>query len=255
MGFAALLIISGELNDAISTLLVQLNRHPFRKMAGCRQTLFDTLDKPELRPLPSRPFEHEEWKKATVNIDYHVAFDEHYYSVPYRLVRETVFVRATDTVVEVYHRSMRVATHIRSYLKYRHTTIAEHMPDAHRWQAEWTPVRLVEWGRQSGAHVAELFEAIMSTKVHPEQGYRACLGIMRLGNKVGSVRLNAACRRAMAIGGVSYSCVRTILEHGQEHAPLPSDITSDDIGLSIGHENVRGSAYYRQTDGEVADAA
>jgi transposase len=231
-----------ELNEAIAEHLVELNARPFKKMAGSRKILFDTIDKPALRALPLRPYEFEVWKNATVNIDYHVAFDDHFYSVPNKLVRQTISIRATSLVIEVFHKGTRVASHRRSYQKYRHSTIAEHMPASHLWYAEWTPDRLVEWGRKSGDHVATLFDDIMKTRVHPEQGYRACMGIMRLGKKVGNNRLDAACQRALAIGGKSYSCVRNILERGQENAPLPSE----QLHLAIHHDNVRGPEYYRQ---------
>ena len=240
-----------ELNEAIAELLGELNERPFKKMSGSRRSMFDTVDKPALRPLPIRPFEFEVWKKATVNIDYHVAFEDHFYSVPYKLARKEVSIRATSQGIEVLHKGRRVAVHRRSYHKYRHTTIADHMPASHRWYAEWTPERLVEWGRKSGAHVAALFEDIMETRAHPEQGFRACMGIMRLGKKVGTDRLDAACRRASAIGGKSYSCVRNILERGQENAPLPSE----QMTLPIHHDNVRGPEYYRQTQQEESYVA
>jgi transposase len=240
-----------ELNETLAELLIELNEHPFKKMAGSRKTLFDAVDKPALRPLPSRPYEFDEWKKATVNIDYHVSFDEHYYSVPYKLVQKTISIRATNLMIEVFYKGTRVASHQRSYQKYRHTTIAEHMPPSHRWHAEWTPDRLVEWGRKSGADVAALFDEIMKSRLHPEQGFRACMGIKRLGEKVGNIRLNAACQRALAIGGKSYKCVRNILERGQENAPLPSE----QLVLSIHHDNVRGAGYYRESQQEESYVA
>ena len=240
-----------ELNEAIAELLDQLNQHPFRKMPGSRLSLFEEMDKPALHSLPTQPFECEEWKQATVNIDYHVSFDDHLYSVPYRFVKETMSVRATASAVEIFHRGNRVAVHVRSYHKYQYTTVVEHMPSAHRWQAEWNPARLVEWGRQSGDHVAVVMDAIMKARAHPEQGYRACLGIMRMGSKVGNIRLDAACHRAVVIGRPSYACVRTILERGQENLALPSQNT----GTAINHENVRGAAYYRQVQQEEQHAA
>jgi hypothetical protein len=125
------------------------------------------------------------------------------------------------------------------------------MPAAHRWLSEWTPVRVVEWGRSHGDHIAKLFEEIMGKKVHPEQGFRACLGIMRLGKKVGDERLDAACRRALDIGGHSYRCVRNILERGQEHAPM---IVAQPR-VECQHENLRGATYYRSIAEEERHAA
>ncbi len=241
----------GELNEAIAELLVILNRRPFKKMPGSRESLFEQLDKPALRALPVQPFECPQWKNATVNIDYHISFDDHFYSVPYRLVKDTVVLRVTETTVEVLHRGQRVAVHERSHHRYGYSTIPEHMPPAHRWLSQWTPVRVVEWGRKHGEHIAKLFEEIMGRKVHPEQGFRACLGIMRLGNKVGDERLDAACRRALDIGGHSYRCVRNILERGQEYAPM---IVAESR-IECQHENLRGATYYRSIAEEERHAA
>ena len=242
----------GEVNEAIAELLDLLNRHPFKKMAGSRQSLFELLDKPALRALPVRSFEYPQWKNATVNIDYHVSFEDHFYSVPHRLVKETVVLRVTGTIVEVTHHGQRVAVHQRSHHRYGYSTIPEHMPAAHRWQSQWTPVRIVEWGRKHGEHIAKLFDEIMGKKVHPEQGFRACLGIMRLGTKVGDERLDAACRRALDIGGHSYRCVRNILERGQEHTPMVQAQPT----IERQHENLRGAHYYRlREEEEPHDAA
>jgi transposase len=241
----------GELNEAIAELLVFLNQHPFKKMAGSRQSLFELLDKPALKTLPVQPFEYSEWKKATVNIDYHVSFEDHFYSVPHRLVKDRVVLRVTGTIVEVLHRGQRVAVHQRSYHRYGYSTIPEHMPSAHRWRSEWTPVRVVAWGRKHGEYIAKLFEEIIARKVHPEQAFRACLGIMRLGRKVGDERLDAACHRALDIGGHSYRSVRTILEHGQEYTPLIEEQPS----VECQHENLRGADYYRSIAEEERHAA
>lgn len=240
-----------ELNEAIAELLETLNQHPFKKMAGSRQSLFEQLDKPALGALPGQLFEYAQWKKAGVNIDYHVSFGDHFYSVPYRLVKETVVLRVTGTIVEVLHHGQRVAVHQRSCHRYGYSTIPEHMPTAHRAQSEWTPVRIIEWGRKHGEHIAKLFEEIMGRKAHPEQGFRACLGIMRLGKKVGDERLDAACRRALDIGGQSYRCVRNILERGQEHAPL----SAAQPRVECQHENLRGANYYRSIAEEGRHAA
>lgn len=237
-----------ELNTAITEQLDRLNSRPYRKMEGTRASLFAALDLPALRPLPAQPYEYAEWKKVRVNIDYHIEFDRHYYSVPYRLTRQRVEVRATTHTIEILHRGTRVAVHARSDHKHRHTTITEHMPEAHRAQVEWTPERLQSWGRKTGPDIAAVFIAIMEKKQHPEQGYRSCLGIMRLEKKVGPERLNAACKRALAIGSPSYRSVRTILENKQDEHPLPENLTQLRI---IRHENVRGAAYYRDDLREV----
>ncbi len=241
-----------ELNEAIAELLERLNTRPFRKMEGTRASLFKAIDQPALRPLPAQPYEYAEWKKARVNIDYHVEFEDHYYSVPYRLARQIVHVRATARTIEILHRGTRVAVHARSDYKYRHTTIKDHMPEAHRAQAEWTPERLLSWGKKAGDDVAAVLAAIMEGRTHPQQGFRSCLGVMRMEKKVGNERLNAACRRALIIGSPSYRSIHLILERRQDELPLPGIQTQLPIIL---HDNVRGAEYYRHDTAETTQTS
>jgi transposase len=182
----------GEANQAIAACLEQLNAKPFRKLPGSRRSLFVSLDQPALKPLPAQPFEFAEFKRARVNIDYHVELDGHYYSVPHALVRCEVELRYTASTVEVLHRGQRVASHLRSRLRGRHTTVTAHMPDAHRAQAHWTPERLVRWAATIGSGTARCVETIMAARAHPEQGFRACLGLLRLADHYGPERLDAA---------------------------------------------------------------
>jgi transposase len=205
--------------------------------------LFDKLERAALRPLPPTAYEFALWKPAKVNIDYHVEFDTRYYSVPHRLVREAVVVRATAHVVEVFHRGRRVASHAREYGRRRFITDPEHMPAAHRAHLEWTPSKLVAWGSRIGPPVAELVEAILATRPHPEHGYRACLGLMRLVRRYGAERTSAACQRALATGGLSYSSVEAILKHGLDRVPVGEPASKV---VPIQHANLRGSAYYQQ---------
>src|SRR5499427_2359913 len=193
-----------EVNAAIYPLLLALNTRPFKKLPGSRRSLFETLDRPALRPLPARPYEYAEWKRARVNIDYHVEVEGHYYSVPYALVKQQLEVRVSARVVELFHKGTRVASHVRSRLKGRHSTVAAHMPTAPQRYAEWTPQRLIRWAADSGAATAQLVETILASRPHPQQGFRSCLGIMRLGKSYGAERLEAACRRALTIGACSY---------------------------------------------------
>ena len=238
-----------EANTAIWELLEVLNLRPFRKLPGCRRSLFEELDKPLLRPLPVAPYEYDEWKKGKVAFDYHIGWDAHHYSVPWELVGHVVDIRATATIIEVFHRGQRVATHPRSRQKHTYTTIAEHMPTAHREWAAWTPLRIIEWGAKAGPHIAVYIERLMKSRPHPEQGFRSALGIIRLGKKVGNHRLNAACQRAMAIGGETYRCVATILERGQDKLPLPETSKPSPV---IEHSNLRGPGYFNTNEG--ADA-
>ena len=236
-----------EVNAALAPLLATLNARPFKKLPGSRQELLDTLDRPALRPLPVQPYEYAEWKLARVNIDYHVEVEGHYYSVPYTLVRQQLDVCLSAHVVELFHRGKRVASHRRSPLKGRHSTIAAHMPTAHQRYAEWTPQRLIHWAAHSGPATAKVVETILASRPHPQQGFRSCLGIMRLGKSYGDERLEAACQRALALGACSYKSLESILKHGLDRRPLPPqpDATAGPV-----HANIRGPHYYTDERGE-----
>jgi transposase len=242
-----------ELNAAIKALLVEYNNRPFQKLPGSRRSMFESIDRPALKPLPVQPYQYGEWKKATVNIDYHVEVDRHYYSVPYQLVKKKVEVRLTSATVECFYDGKRVASHLRSRQPGRHTTIAEHMPKPHREYAAWTPERLVRWAAKSGGATAKLVENILQSRVHPQQGFRSCLGIMRLGKQYGPQRLEAACARALVINALSYRSIVSILKTGLDQQPVSTPPPQP----TIEHANVRGPEYYqdpRPTQGETVDA-
>ena len=230
-----------EANGAIRERLVWLNERPFRKLPGSRASLFAELDAPALRALPARRFEYATWKTATVNIDYHVELDRHWYSVPYQLVGQQADVRLAATTVEVFVKGRRVASHLRSPKPGRHTTEPDHMPESHRRHLEWSPGRIVRWAEQTGPATGALVAAILASRPHPEQGYRSCLGILRLGRRYGPERLEAAAVRALAIGARSYRSVESILRTGLDRQPLPDAPAS---GPARRHENVRGGTYY-----------
>lgn len=236
-----------ELNEAISELLDRLNQRPFKKIQGSRKSLFDSLDKPALNPLPQHPFEYAEWTKARVNIDYHVELGSHYYSVPYQFVREAVWILASKSTVEIYHKGKRIAVHPRSQMKGKPTTLPEHMPSTHRFYAEWTPARMINWAQTLGNFVAQVVEKIMESKDHPEQGFRASLGVMRMGERFGKERLQAACQRALILGFPTYRSIRSILETGQDQRPLPEKMNESPVQK---HFNLRGPDYYRDEEGE-----
>jgi transposase len=232
-----------ELNAAIRELLVELNERPFQKLAGSRRAQFEQVDRPAMRPLPAERFAYAEWRKARVAIDYHVEVAGHYYSVPYQLVGRSLDVRLSSATVECFERGKRVASHPRSSLRGRHTTVAEHMPRAHRDYAQWTPERLIRWAAQAGPAVAQVVETILASRAHPQHGFRPCLGLMRLGQHYGGERLEAACGRALGIGSPSYRSVRSILEKGLDQKPLPDEEAQPP--LPFDHDNVRGAAYYQ----------
>ena len=232
-----------EANRAIRERLDWLNNRPFKKLPGSRASLFAELDRPALRPLPARPYEYGIWRRAKVSIDYHVELDRHYYSVPYQLVGETCDARLSATTVELFVRGRRVASHPRSAERFRASTIAAHMPESHRRHLEWTPGRLVVWGEQAGPSTGRLVAEVMARKPHPEQGYRSCLGILRLGRRYGPERLEAACARALAIDAPTYRSVESILRHGLEARPLPAPDAGPASPRRL-HANVRGPSYY-----------
>ncbi|MBI2763515.1 MAG: IS21 family transposase [Chloroflexi bacterium] len=231
----------GEANAAIRERVAWLNARPFKKLAGSRASLFAELDRPALRPLPPVPYEYATWKQAKVSIDYHVELDRHYYSVPYALTGERVDIRASARTIEVFARGRRVASHPRSSAVGRHTTESAHMPESHRRHLEWTPGRLVAWGEQTGPATGALVAAILASRPHPEQGFRSCLGIFRLGRRHGEARLEAACARALAVGALSYRSVDSILKGGLDRAPLPEP---PPVRATRTHANVRGPAAY-----------
>ena len=230
----------GALNRAVRVLLDELNDRPLRKLGVSRRALYEQLDRPALGPLPATRYVLAQWKLRRVNIDYHVEVERHVYSVPYQLVREQVEVRYTATTVEVFHRDKRVAAHHRRY-DHRPSTVAEHMPSAHRAHAEWTPSRLIRWAEQAGAETGKLVTQILESRPHPEQGYRACLGLMRLGRRYGNRRLEAASARALALGSCRYRTVENILAAGQDRLPLEPPAETDPTPT---HENIRGADYY-----------
>jgi len=208
-----------ELNREISRLLKRLNERPFKKLPGSRQELFEQLDRPALQPLPAHAYAFAEWKKVRVNIDYHVDVEGHYYSVPYQLVRKSLDARYTARTVECFHKGQRVASHIRSLLKGHHTTVAEHMPKSHREYAQWTPQRLIRWAENTGPATAGVVQTILARRAHPQQGFRSCLGILRLGKSFSDERLEAACRRALKIGSCSYKSIDSILRVTRASTP------------------------------------
>ena len=209
---------------------------------GSRQSWFDLLDRPAMRPLPLTPFEYAEFKRARVSrLDYHVECAGHYYSVPHALVGQEVELRVTRNAVEVLFRHQRVASHVRSYRRGGYTTIAEHMPASHRAHREWTPTRLLHWAASIGVATASLVTHLLESKPHPEQGYRACLGLLALARKYGDARLEAGCARALALGAKTRKSVASILAAGLDRQAAP---TRFDDAVLPAHANVRGPEYY-----------
>lgn len=235
-----------EVNQAIAELLVRLNNKPFRKREGTRASLFAAFDQPALRPLPAERYEIGQWRKLQVELDYHVPAEGHFYSVPYQLVGQEVEIRLTAATVEIFHDGLRVASHARSWALDRATTIPEHRPKSHQQYLEWTPSRLLSWADAAGPHTAQLFRQILATKPHPEMGYRSCLGLVRLGGKHTTGRLEAAAARALHFGAYSFASVDSILRHHLENEPLPGVAVAAQPAAIL-HQNIRGAAYFEAT--------
>ena len=230
-----------EANAAISELLIDLNNRPFKKLPGSRREAFELLDQPVLNPLPTTPYEFAGWKKVRVSIDYHVEVEGHYYSVPYQLQGKQLDARITAGCIELCHKNKRVASHARSPHKGRHTTIAEHMPKAHKSYVDWTPKRLIDWAAQTGPQTAAMVDAILASRCHPQQGFRSAMGLIRLSKVYGVERLEAACALALAGQATSYKSVKSILETGLDKQPQQAELIQTE---PIKHNNIRGGNYY-----------
>ena len=229
-----------ELNRAIQSWLTQLNERPFKKLPGSRRSVFMEVDLPVLNPLPMARYEYADWKSATVGIDYHVEVAGHYYSVPYRYARQKVEVRFTDGTVEVFKKGERIASHLRSTAKGRHTTTEAHLAPAHRKVAGWNSQRFLDWAGKIGPHTQATVDHLLHVRAHPQQAYRTCLGLMRLAKTYGNERLEAACERALRIQAVTWRSIDSILKHGLDRQVKAATQAS----LPLDHANVRGPGYY-----------
>jgi len=243
-----------ELNQAIRQRLEEVNGRRFQKLEVSRHDLFLELDQPALKPLPATRYEYAEFLKARVNIDYHLEVHGHYYSVPYELRGQQLDVRLSARMVEVLHKGRRVASHQRDDQKGRHTTDRTHMPRAHREHTEWTPSRIIQWAGTLGPFCAQAVERIILSRPHPEQGYRAALGIIRLAKGYSSARLDSACRRALALDVCRYQSIKSILRNGKDLEPLPSERPHATL-CPVHHQNVRGAGYYAQPHPEERQLA
>ena len=238
-----------ELNVAVQGCIKAVNAKVMKRLGQSRNDLFANLDQPVLKALPTERYSYAEWKRCTVAPDYHVEVDDHYYSVPFRLLRETVDARFTTATIEIFHKGTRIASHVRSRVAHKHSTTPEHMPscrrraahDGHRAYAEWTPARMLAAGTKIGPSTTALFEAIMKAKPHPEQGFRACLGILSLTKSYGPERIEAAAKRGNDIGSTTYGSIKSILQNGLDRAYAPAKAPDT---TPIRHANIRGRGYY-----------
>jgi transposase len=232
-----------ELNSAIRECLERLNMRKLRVARKSRKELFEALDRPNALSLPERPYEYAEWYKARVQLNYHIQVDRHYYSVPYQLLRETLDIRLTASIVEAFHKGARVAAHVRSNVKVGYSTLPEHMPPSHLYYAEWNPARFIKWAGKTGEATSRLVETILATRPYPEQGFKACMGIINLTRDYEPVRVEAAARRAIEFKTCSYRSMKAILSAGLDER----EDSTEQLHLPglLPHENIRGQEYYQ----------
>jgi transposase len=228
-----------ECNAAIQEAVRQMNERPMRRLGISRRELFEAIERPLLRRLPAAEYVYAEWRLARVGLDYHVEIESFFYSVPHSLIRQQVDVCITARTIEVFHRGQRVAAHPRRYAGKRHGTDPEHMPSAHRRYAEWTPERFERWGRSIGPNTEGLIIAILANRPHPEQGFRTCLGVMRLLRGIDAARAERVAARAVEIGALNYKSIASILAHNLDHRPTAS--APDTVMM---HANIRGPRYF-----------
>jgi transposase len=239
-----------ELNGAIRLLLEKLNSRQMQKLRSTRKELFERLDKPAGQPLPEKRYEYAAWKKARVNIDYHVEIDKHYYSVPYQLAQEQVDVRATDHTIEIFYKEERQTSHARGFDKYKHSTKPEHMPEAHRRYMTWNPERIIAWAEKTGPSAREVVKNNLESRRFPEQAYRTCLGILRLSSHYPAERVENACKRALQYRVYSFTRIKAILDTGMDKQ-VDLFENAAPVRVSSMHENVRGGQYYADSEQDV----
>lgn len=229
-----------ELNAAIRPLMEQLNGKVTRHLGASRRELFEALDRPALKSLPVEPYVYAEWKECRAGLDYHIDVGRHYYSVPHQLLKQKLWVRITARTIEAYFKGKRVAAHQRTSGNRQHSTHRDHMPANHRFRADWTPERIRRQAARVGPNTEAYVDVTMRERRHPEQGYRSCLGILRLARTFGRDRLEAACARAIEINARSYSSLHSILKNGLDRQPRTR--ATDEPAIT--HPNIRGAEYF-----------
>ncbi|MGC0397231.1 transposase [Bradyrhizobium liaoningense] len=227
-----------EANAAIAAALERINAHIMRRLGVSRRQLFETVEMSVLASLPDADYQFAEWRVARVSLDYHVEIDGFFYSVPHGLIREQVDVRATTRTIELFHRGSRVAAHQRRYGGRRHGTDPDHMPSAHRRYAEWTPERFRRWGRSIGLNTEGLVLAILANRPHPEQGFRTCLGVLRLFKDLDPERAELIAARAVAVRALTYKSIASIIANKLDRSARPTD------DVVVDHPNLRGPGYF-----------
>ena len=226
----------GEANRAVQKLVAALNQKIMPQYGKSRHQLFEEIDRPELRPLPEKPYQFALWKTAKVNIDYHVAFEKHFYSVPHALIQQQVEIKATERMVEIFHKGKQVAIHPRSSAQGRFSTRAEHMPSNHRFVLEQDSHWLLKQAEAIGPQTTLYLKSLLNSRSFPEQAYRSCLGVLSLARKYPHALVETACERASQAHLRSYKELKAELEALSRNAPAPTQ--------PLVHENIRGETYF-----------
>jgi transposase len=229
--------------EAVAAKLKEYNQKEMQLLKTSREALFAEIDKPALKPLPSRRYEYTEWSSPKVHIDYHVQVDKHFYSVPYKFIGERVDASRTRSTIEIFYKEKRIAIHRRLYNSRNPSTQSEHMPPVHKNFAEWNPERFLRWAEKFGASTRLVIKQNLEARRHPEQAYRGCQGILRLGKRYGEERLEAACARAVHVQTTNFKSINSILENGLDKKPLPSMDLRDQMLMPV-HDNIRGPEDY-----------
>jgi transposase len=226
----------GEANRAVQKLVEALNQKIMPQYGKSRRQLFEEIDRPELRPLPEKPYQFALWKTAKVSIDYHVSFEKHFYSVPHTLIQQQVEIKATERMVEIFHKGEQVAIHPRSNAQGRFSTRAEHMPSNHRFILEQDSNWLLKQAEAIGPHTTQYLKSLLQARPFPEQAYRSCLGVLSLARKYSHPLCETACERAFQAHLRSYKELKAELE-------ALADTTPGSIQPLV-HENIRGETYF-----------
>jgi transposase len=230
-----------ELRAAVAELVEKLNNRPMRRLKKSRRQIFEEMERAALKPLPARPYEMAAWKRMSLGFDYHVEFDDHYYSVHFKHIGDKLDLRATETTIEIFLRGKRLESYARSYEKWKYSTLKEHMPRAHLDQVDWTPERLADWAKKIGPQTAALIQAMLNLPEHPQQAFKKCMGVLSLSRQYEAVRIEGACARALRVRALNCRSIRTILKNNLDRAPLPGDEPQQALPL---HQNIRGGRYY-----------
>lgn len=231
------------LNDNIAELLKEHNQKPMQRTGSSRMENFVATEKETLKALPQERYENKHYKWVTVHKNAHIVLseDKHYYSVPYRCVGEKVKVVYTSSEVEVYYHLNRIAYHKRNYTNHKYTTVADHMPSAHQFVADWNDDKFLSWATNIGISTREAIAHILKSKLHPEQAYKSCIGILSMAKKVGNDRLEKACKRALEYQACNYKSIQNILEKGLDDTTL---VEPQQCKLPF-HDNIRGKEFYQ----------